>query len=112
MVIEPKATHTTPEHEVLKRALDALADAEKEQPMHITQAVATDDSFEYESYDTGPYMTLETFFAGVGTGLYGPDEDCRWVYINNDTGCLEEQVIKHPQEKRPDNTVMVAYYAA
>lgn len=32
MVIEPKATHTTPEHEVLKRALDALADAEKEQP--------------------------------------------------------------------------------
>lgn len=30
MVIEPKATHTTPEHEVLKRTLEALANAEKE----------------------------------------------------------------------------------
>lgn len=112
MVIEPKATHTTPEHEVLKRALDALADAEKEQPMEFTQAVVTDDSFEHEYYETGPYMTLETFFAGVASGCYGPDEDCRWVYIDAANGLLKEQVIKHPQEKRPDNTVMVAYYAA
>lgn len=30
MKIEPKATHTTPEHEVMRRAIEALAEKETE----------------------------------------------------------------------------------
>jgi hypothetical protein len=61
--------------------------------------------------DTGPYMTLATFFSGVMAGAYGPDEDCRWVSIS-EAGTLVETPIKQPNEVRPRRTIAVAYYAA
>jgi len=60
--------------------------------------------------ETGPYMTIQDFRRGVANGTFGPDEDCRWVYIDS-MGNLQEKDIKHPREVYPPDTIAVAYYA-
>lgn len=59
----------------------------------------------------GQYMPLEDFYDGVECGAYGPDEDCRWIYIDDD-GHLCERPVEHPYKKLPPRIVAVVYYAA
>lgn len=55
------------------------------------------------------YMTLEDFWDGVNCGVYGPDETCYWVHIN-DLGQLVETPIAHPfADPLPPDTIAVAY---
>jgi len=56
------------------------------------------------------YLTLEEFRLGVQQGVFGPDEDCRWVSIT-ELGSLIETPITNLKE-HPANTIAVIYYAA
>lgn len=33
-------------------------------------------------FQIGPYITFADFSRGVANGIYGPDDDTRWVYID------------------------------
>lgn len=57
------------------------------------------------------YMTINEFYEGVECGAYGPDEDCRWVSIN-DAGDLIEEPVVHPRRNIPVRVVAVRYYGA
>lgn len=57
------------------------------------------------------YMTLKDFFEGVDCGAYGPDEDCRWVCIDEE-GNLVEEPVKHPRISPTLPAIAVVYYAA
>lgn len=59
--------------------------------------------------ETGPYLTLQSYFTGVKYGAYGPDEDCRWVSITSE-GLLKETPILDPTKAPPLRTIAVAYY--
>lgn len=78
--------------------------------INITTTIPNNPDDEYP--DTGPYMTLAAYFDGVACRAFGPDEDCRWVYIDA-LGNLQEQPITKPRASHaPAQTICVAYYAA
>jgi hypothetical protein len=77
--------------------------------MELKKMSDTIDDNEYPV--TGPYMTITDYMEGVASGVYGPDEYCCWVYID-EFGNLQEQTIRNPFKGMPPTTIAVAYYAA